>query len=170
MAMRLADGVIVVSAVLLSACGRESPKLVQASAADSAAVAQVVATFDSCARAGALDVFLSYIADDAVVLAPDQPALVGKQAIRDFYRSLYGSLTIEGRHEPIETHSIGDLVVSRGEVRATATPQAGGQAITVNSKYLMLLRRQAGGSLQLWRAAFNPNTPPGPPPAAAPRR
>jgi len=69
-------------------------------------------------------------------------------------------------YAPIETHTVGDLVVARVEVGGTATPRAGGPAMPVSNKYLMLFSRQADGSLKFWRVAVNSNAPPAPPPAA----
>lgn len=103
------------------------------------------------------------------MLAPDQPAVVGKEAVREYYRAFYGAFTIEMRHEPVETHAVGDLVVNRGDGHGTVTPKAGGQPMPFNNKYLMVFRRQADGSLKVWRAAFNSNVPPVPL-SPAPRR
>ena len=166
-AIRLAGAVL--TTLLAAACARPAPQLAAASDPDVAAVARLVATLDSCARTGALDVFLSLSADDVVMLAPDQPTVVGKDAVREYYRSLYGTFTIDMRHAPIETHAVGDLVVSRGDGRGTLTPKAGGQPMSFDNKYVMLFRRQADGSLKVWRVAFNSNVPPAAPPTA-PRR
>ena len=160
----------VLTLLVLAACARPAPRLAAASTADSAAVARIVATFDSCAAAGALDVFMGYVDDSVVSLMPDQPATVGKEAVREFYRNFYGTFNIEMRHAPVETYAIGDLVVSRGDASGTLTPKAGGSPTSFNNKYLMLFRRQADGSLKVWRVAANTNAPPTPPPAAAPRR
>jgi ketosteroid isomerase-like protein len=158
-----------VSAVLMAACGHPAPQLAPASAADVAAVARTVATFDSCARTGALDVFMGYSADDIVALMPDQPAMVGKEAVREFYRDFYGSFDVEMQHAPVETDVIGDLVISRGAASGSLTPKAGGQPMPFNNKYLMIFRRQGDGSLKVWRVAANSNTPPAPA-SVAPQR
>ncbi len=154
-------------ALLVAACARQSPLLAIASAADSAAVSRMLASFDSCARTGALDVFIGYSADDIVMLAPDQPAVVGKDAVREWYRNFYGTFQIEMHHAPLETHSVGDLVITRGNATSTIAPKAGGPAMSSNTKVLMVFRRQADGSLKAWRVAFNSDAPP---PAAAPGR
>ncbi len=153
--------------LLLSSCARQSPQVARASAADSAAVARMLASFDSCARTGALDVFMNYSANDVVMLAPDQPAVVGKDAVREWYRNFYGTFHIEMHHAPLETHSVGDLVITRGNATSTITPKAGGPAMSSNNKFLMVFRRQADGSLKAWRVAFNSDAPP---PAAPPGR
>ena len=155
---------------LATACMRAAPQLAPASKADVAAVTAMLATMDSCARTGALDRFVSLSTDDVVMLAPDQPAVVGKDANREWYRGFYATFNIEMRHQPpLETYAIGDLVVARGVAGGTARPKAGGLAITMNNKFLMLFRRQPDGSLKVWRVAFNTNLPPAPPPAAPSR-
>ena len=148
---------------LVAACTRSAPQVGLASAADVAAVARTVAIFDSCARTGALDVFMGYVAEDAVALFPDMPAIVGKEALRAFYGSYYSGFKIDGHHAPIETQTIGDLVINRGEVHGTVTPKAGGQPMPIDNKYLMIFRRQGDGSLRIWRAAANQNAPAAPP-------
>lgn len=160
----------VVPLLVAAACARPAPQLSAASAADSAAVARIVATFDSCARTGALDVFMSHVDDGVVALMPDQPAMVGKNAVRESYRSLYGTFTFDMRHAPIDTYAVGDLVISRGDASGTLTAKAGGPPMPFNNKFLMVFRRQADGSLKIWRVAANPNAPPAPPPVAAPGR
>jgi len=159
----------VLTVLLAAACARPAPQLTSASDADVAAVARMVASFDSCARTGALDVFMGYVADSVVSLMPDQPATVGKEAVREFYRNFYGTFDIEMRHAPIETSAIGDLVVTRGNASGTLTPKSGGPPMPFNNKYLMIFRRQADGSLKVWRVAANTNAPPAPPPAAPKR-
>ena len=151
---------------LVAACTRPAPQIAPASQADVAAVTAMLATMDSCARTGALDRFMSLSTDDVVMLAPDQPAVVGKAAVREVYRGLYTTLNLEMHHQPpVETYAVGDLVIARGDAGGTATPKAGGTAVTMNNKFLMLFRRQADGSLKAWRVAFNTNAP-APPPAA----
>ncbi len=155
---------------LIAACNRPAPQIAPASQADVASVTRLLATFDSCARTGALDEFISHSTDDVVMLAPDQPAVVGKEAAREWYRGFYATFNIEGRHQPpVETYAIGDLVMARGIATMTALPKAGGAAMTMNNKFIMLFRRQADGTLKAWRVAFNSNMPVAAPPATPSR-
>lgn len=145
---------------LAVACAQPAPTLGPASDADVKAVSAVLATFDSCGRTGALDEFISQSAADVVLLAPDQPAVVGKDAVREVYKGIYAAVTLDMRHQPLETQSLGDLVISRGTASGTATPRAGGPPTAFDNKYLMLFRRQPDGTLKAWRVAFNSNAPP----------
>ena len=147
------------------ACAPKALELAPASPADVAVIAKIVATFDSCARVGAADVLMTYVTSDVVAFMPDQPALVGKEAMLASYRALYAAFTLDMHHAPIETHVVGSLLVHRGDATGTITPKAGGALMRFNNKYLMLFRRQVDGSLKLWRVAANSNIPPAPPPA-----
>ena len=122
-------------------------------------MARLVAELDRITRAEDLEAFLTYVAEDCVLLAPDQPAVVGKDAIRDVYRGLYDALDMELTHHPGETLVYGDLVVHRGTATGTATP-VGGTPMALDNKYLFVLLRQDDGALRIWRAAYNANTAP----------
>lgn len=62
-------------------------------AAEQAALMQASRDFAAAAATGDIERTLAYWSDDAVVLAPDQPAAVGKEAIRAFVQQ---SLAIPG--------------------------------------------------------------------------
>lgn len=156
---------VLASLLAVMACAQPTPTLGPASDADVKAVAAILAAFDSSGRTGALDQFISYSAEDVVLLAPDQPAVVGRDAMRELYRAIYAAVRIEMTHTPLETHTLGDLVITRGSARGTATPRTGGPSTAFDNKFLMLLRRQPDGTLRTWRVAFNSNAPPASPTA-----
>ncbi len=120
-------------------------------------VAQMVTELDRCAREKDLEKFLSYSLDDVVALGPGEPAVVGKQAVREWYRVFYASFDIDMRHKPLETASFGDVVITRGDSTGRMRSVRGGDSIEVNDKYLFVLKRQADGSLKVWRVMFNAN-------------
>ena len=145
--------------LLTAACTAPSPELQPAAEADVSAVSRLVAEIDRCAREKDLDAFVALSTDDVVSLAPDQPPVVGRDAVRESYRAFYAAFDITMRHRPLETHSIGGLVVHRGIAQGTLTPTGGGASVPFNNKYLFLLQRQTDGSLRVWRAMFNANPP-----------
>lgn len=146
--------------LILTSCSQESKQSSYLNASDIKAVEHLIAEFDRCARDSDLDTFLSYSMDDVVSLAPSEPAIVGKDVMRPWYKNFYATFDIDMKHEPIETHSFGDVVIHRGNAKGTITPKTGGEPIHLNNKYLLVLRRQTDGSLKIWRAVFNSNTPP----------
>ena len=149
-------------AALLTILGCTEPpeRPTEATPQDVEAVAQLVADLDRIAREENLEEFLTYSTEDCVLLAPDQPAVVGKDAIRDLYRGLYDAFDLALTHHPGETHVYGELLVHRGTAAGTMTPASGGPPMAFDNKYLFVLLRQDDGSLKLWRIAYNSNTPP----------
>ena len=143
--------------VLLSGTGVSGGQLAKAAAADEEAVKQLVAEFNRCAREKDLEAFLSHSVEDAVALAPGEPAVVGKEALRSWYKGFYVAFDIAMVHRPIETHSFGDVVIARGDATGSIRSVSGGEPMQVDNKYLFILKRQGDGSLKVWRAMFNAN-------------
>ncbi|MEZ4715138.1 MAG: hypothetical protein R2851_03465 [Caldilineaceae bacterium] len=56
-----------------------------------------------------------------------------------------------------------DVTVARGFYTATVTPNAGGEDIYVDGKYMSVLKQQPDGSWKLYRDIFNSNVPPASP-------
>ena len=153
--MKLLLAFVVGSAVLCSVAN--ASEQAKGASADREAVKQLVAEFDRCAREKDLETFLSYSLDDVVALAPGEPAVVGKAAMRAWYQNFYAAFDVAMVHRPVETDSFGDLVITRGDATGTIRPVGGGEAVQVGNKYLFVLKRQSDGSLRVWRAMFNEN-------------
>jgi ketosteroid isomerase-like protein len=128
-------------------------------AADEEAVRTLVVEFDRCAREKDLEKFLSHSVEDVIALAPGEPAVVGKKALRTWYKGFYAAFDVAMVHRPIETTSFGGVVIARGNAVGTIRSVSGGEPIPVDNKYLFVLKRQADGSLKVWRAMFNANGP-----------
>lgn len=73
-------GILVLTATLLIGCG-PSPAPTEE---DREALMHIDRAWAAAAATGNIDSIVAYWADDAIVLPPDQPAVVGKQAIRVF--------------------------------------------------------------------------------------
>jgi ketosteroid isomerase-like protein len=86
----IAAGVLLLSA---TACNFDSRKSVSGTAsstpsgAETGALMQTSREFAKAAASGNIERTLSYWADDAVVLEPDQPAYIGKAAIRQMVQT-----------------------------------------------------------------------------------
>ena len=93
------------------------------------------------AASGNLEATLAYWADDAIVLAPDQPAVVGKAAIRDFLKQTQTiprfSITWEPERATIATTGDMGYLIERN--RVSFADSAGG------------LRTQYGKAVSIWR-------------------
>ena len=148
---------IFAAAVIAITCSQAKEEPAKTTADDIVAVARMVSSFDTFAADADIESFLAYVADDAVMLPPGEPAIVGKSAIRDWYTVFYANFTMDMTHESLEVDAFGDVIINRGNATGTMTPKAGGEPIPFNNKYLFVIKRQDNGSLQVWRAAFNEN-------------
>jgi ketosteroid isomerase-like protein len=149
-----------IASVVATACSTAADETTT-SADDMIAVARLMVTFDRVISEEDTEGLLALIADDAVRMSPDQAAVVGKRASGAHYRELFDRYDIEVVHEPLEIDAAGDLIIHRGNVTGTMTPRAGGEPIQLNDKYLYVIKRQADGSLLVWREMFNRSAPPG---------
>lgn len=105
------------------------------------------------AEAGNVDSILDYWTNDARVLLPDQPTLVGKPALRSM---VSGSLAIPGFHITWKPDSAvvsvsGDLGYTYGTNQVTA-PDPAGHLATTEGRYVTIWRAEPDGR---WRCAVD---------------
>ena len=124
------------------------------------AVLEMLATIDASVREGDIEKSLKYVAEDIVHMPPDQPSLLGKEALRSWQQEFFGGFSVDMSHKPEETTECGEVVIHRGTVTGTLKPKGTGDSILLNNKYLFVLRKEPDGTLKIWRAIFNSNVPP----------
>lgn len=144
----------VTAALACSAAGDRSTTTTEE---DMVAVARLLSTVDRIQAEADLEEFLGLVSEDAVYMPPDEAAVVGRRAIAEWYRRFYDMVQMDVTHEPLEIDVFGDVIVHRGNARGTLTPKNGGEPLTFDNKYLMVLGKRADGSLEIWRAMFNSN-------------
>ena len=120
-------------------------------AADEAAIRAADADWGKAAAAKDLEKCMSYYADDAILISPGAPAVVGKDNIRKFIQQLLAvpnmqlSITVAS----VDVARSGDLALDRGSVQATVTGKNGKPA-TQASVYALTWKKSADGS---WKIA-----------------
>lgn len=107
--------------------------------------------------AGDVDRLLGLYLPDALIQGPSQPPFVGTTAIRTFWLARFEKFHVETSPEIHEVTAFGDLVVVRGRTVGVFSPKNGDPAVPIDSWFLQLYRRQADGTLLLWRAVNGPN-------------
>jgi uncharacterized protein (TIGR02246 family) len=149
----------VAAIALIAFAGCISQRDSDSSAADIAAVQQLMTELDAAIAAGDLDGLLSFLAEDFVDMPPNEPAIMGKQALRTHHEPLFEAFNVRVTYKPVETNAFGDVVIQRGASVVEFTPKAGGDPVILDQKYLYVFRRQEDGSFKLWRNIFNNNAP-----------
>jgi uncharacterized protein (TIGR02246 family) len=120
---------------------------------------EIRARLEAAENAGDTESFVAIMADDIVLMVPDQPVQQGKEACAAFVRNvLAGLLSRYSRHITYtsdEVDIIGAVAFDRGTFAFTVTPREGGVTTRVAGKYLWLLRRDGEGPWRMSRVMMS---------------
>ena len=128
--------------------------------ADIEAIKNLTEEYDATLKAGDLDRWMSLYTDDAVRMPPNIPALVGKDAIRNFYQPFFEQYAIDINETCEEVIVCGDWAFVRGTYTYTITPKMGGEPSRDSGKLVAFHKRQPDGSWMIYRNIWNSNLPP----------
>ncbi len=108
------------------------------------------------------DAFVAKVVDDAYLLAPDQPLVQGKAAIREMIAGLEATpgFSVTWEATVAEVGSGGDLGYTIGTYEMKMEGPDG--PMSVEGKYLTAWKKQADGSWMVTADMFNANGPPMP--------
>jgi uncharacterized protein (TIGR02246 family) len=99
------------------------------------------------------------LAEDAVIMVPNQPVQEGKATCARFVADVLAGLLEQFdrriRYVSAEVRVIGDCGFDRGGFTFTVTPRSGGEMSRETGKYLFLYSRAADGSWKIARAIVN---------------
>ncbi len=126
---------------------------------DIQALKQLAADWRSGWLAGDADLLLSLWGPNPVVLPQEQPAVVGKNAIRRAYQAVLKEFDIKSKGKVVEVEASGDLGYIWSTYELTATPKAGGKPIQSAGKSLFLVKRQPAGAWKIARLMDNSDGP-----------
>jgi len=98
--------------------------------------------------------------EDALVLYPNQPPVVGRGAIVGYFTGFFGDFP-RNEFELVSSEIVvtDDWAYDQGTYRWTGFPRAGGPPEADDGKYLVVLRRRADGSWKVARDMDNSNRP-----------
>ncbi|MBN1853395.1 MAG: SgcJ/EcaC family oxidoreductase [Pirellulales bacterium] len=122
---------------------------------DIEAIKQLAETWRSGWLAGDADLLLSLYADQPVLMPQDQPAVVGKGAIRPLYEAVLKEFDFKSEGTVKEVVVSGDVGYFWSAYTLTATPKAGGEPMKVVGKSLFIVRREPGGAWKITRLMDN---------------
>jgi ketosteroid isomerase-like protein len=125
--------------------------------ADKAALDDITRITIKAFNEGNIENYVALIADDAVYMPPNTGAIVGKDAIRDWYKGVISNnqFDIDILTESTELH--GEFAFQRVVWKGTSTSKKGGDLFHHNSMCLNVLRKQADGTWKIWKSIWNRN-------------
>jgi ketosteroid isomerase-like protein len=109
------------------------------------------------------DSLVALLADDVVIMPPNEPVLKGKAAVRTWYEKLVGqmrtsSLSITDREVLIG----GDYATEVAGFEWTLVPVAGGKPLVDRGSYMQVWQRPPDGRWLFSREVWNSSVPPAP--------
>jgi uncharacterized protein (TIGR02246 family) len=96
-------------------------------------------------NAGNLEKIATLFTDDAILIPAGRKNATGKNAVREVYRNTFANSDLQLAMTAAEVMESGDFAIIRGNVTGTATPKNSGGPITVNDKFLMILKKESDG-------------------------
>lgn len=121
--------------------------------ADIEAITGLYEKWASALKSGDAQAYIENLTDDAVWMPPNEAALEGKVAIRDWLAALFEQIRVE---EIVITHDeisvAGDLALDRASFNWTLVPLDGGEPFIAKGKYIIIWQRQVDGS---WKASHD---------------
>jgi len=143
---------LVVAVVLLSLGGCASAPTVNI-AAEGKAIRAAEADFAQAAGAKSLEKALSFYAEDAVMLNPNEAIAVGKTAIRASWTRMLAmpDMALTWAVDKVEVAKSGDLAYDYGSYSMSYSGPSG-QKVSDRGKYATIWKKQADGS---WKVALD---------------
>lgn len=124
---------------------------------------------DRATAANGAEAWLSYFADDGILLPAGSHMVVGKDAARQFLVGHFATPGFALRWEPVDAYAPGDFGYTYGVSKSTRSGDDGKPEVSYG-KYLTIWKRQRNGPWRVALAIDNASPPPEakkPAPAAA---
>jgi uncharacterized protein (TIGR02246 family) len=122
---------------------------------DIRAIKQLAADWRSGWLTGDTGSLLSLYGDAPVLMPQDQPAVIGKDAIRSLYQSVLKEYDFQSEDTLKEVEVSGDWGYFWSTYTLTATPKAGGKPIKSAGKSVFIVKREPGGAWKIARLIDN---------------
>ncbi len=128
--------------------------------ADMEAINKVLEQEVAAINAGDVEAFAALFTDDAVLMAPGEPAVIGTEAVRSWAQDFSDQFTVQYTVTSEEIVVAGNWAFQRLSFTLTLTPAAGGDPIREGAKAIHIYLRQPDGSWKIARDVWNTDNPP----------
>ena len=150
------SGMLATIVLVIVAAGCDAKHEVSPST-EEAAIRRTDADWLAASSSHDLERVLPFWSDDATILAPGTPPIIGKDAIRKYVSEAFATpgFSITWKTEKVEVSKAGDLAYSSGTDRISLnTPD--GKSVTEESRGVAIWKKQPDGS---WRCVLDVMSP-----------
>ncbi len=150
------------SSLFAVSCSPNSQSVTDSQEAEVEAIRQADLAWVVAQEVDGLEGTMSVYLDDAIMLPPNAPMAIGKEAIREASAAAgVGSPGFSVKWEPIriEVARSGEIGYAIGTFEGTAV-DAAGNPVPVKGKYVEIWKKQPDGSWMVAADMFSPDSPP----------
>ena len=140
------------AALLATACLLVSPLTL---AVDATTAKQAHEAYTKVINSNNVASFMTMVTDDVVMLSPNEPAVVGKKAVRAWVTGYYQAFTAHWDKRVVSFAEAGDWAYEMYSYKQSDKPKAGGDLITDTGKGLIVYHRDADGKWRVAKDAWN---------------
>jgi len=126
---------------------------------DREAVAAIEDHIRAAYAIGDADGVAAQYTEDAMLMGPGKPAVVGRKAIADNFRPFFAAFRGELAQEIEEIEVFGDQAYMRGRIRIQITAKHGSAKGQFQGKYIAIARRDTDGVWRFARDIYNYDHP-----------
>ena len=140
---------------IASGCERSERVLVEPKAdveADIQAIKDIISELNAVVNAGDSDRFLPFCADDIVVIYPNEPAYVGKEANRSRDQQTFDEMILNDVYTVENVKVSNDLAVAHFTWSTTVQFRENGKSDETNGNWIMVFERQPDSS---WKVIYS---------------
>jgi len=153
--------VFLFASLLTQGCQQQVRETAHSHEADMNALRDVEIAEEQAWSSKDVDKTLSFYADDATLLYPNMPAIVGKDSIRAYMKASFAdpALTVQYQITGVEVAQSGDLGYTQGTETYTMTDPKIGKPMSDRCKWLTVRKKQADGSWKIEQDTWNSDLP-----------
>lgn len=123
--------------------------------ADIQAIKDIIAEFNDALNAADIDGFMSFYAHDAAVIRPNEPAAIGKEAVRSRHQKMFDEFNRwENRQEDFLVKDIqvsGNLAIARFLWSFNGKPKDTEELVKSNGNEIWVLKKQPN---DIWKIIY----------------
>ena len=116
------------------------------------AIKDSVAELEAAVNMGDVDKIMSFYADNAVRIPPNEPALIGKEAIQRLSRQAADEFDLQEVYEVKNVKISGDMAVAHIAWSSTVTIKASGETVNPKGNGMRVYERQSDGD---WKCIYS---------------
>jgi ketosteroid isomerase-like protein len=148
--------ICVAGVLVTTACQQQAPGT---RATDAEAIKSLDAQWSKTAGTRDVDATVAYYSDDAVLLAPNEPMITGKQALRASWAALLSPNNAVSWHAThVDVANSGELAYLTGTYQLTAKDTLGHASLD-RGKIIEVFRKQADGTWKVVADMYNSDLP-----------